>query len=356
MNFWNPEYKSLDHWRGFAAVWVMSFHGFAAYGNIYHPITGIVFGFARYGYLGVDIFFVISGYCIGAMIYKLFLKKGTVGSFIQNRVWRIFPSYWAALLVAVVIKLTAIPFNHTSIWETIPPSWQFWIAHILLAQPYFNATNFVGVYWTLTIELAFYLMVAILLFMRNKLSSYLTISICLFFASISPFISHNFPITFLSYWGEFVCGILVFLAIYFRQNREDASQQVSALSLLLIFSLVCLGSWANWSFQSQSNLWFSGCFAILLYVLYGLDKHIDCTQQIQWLKDIGIFSYSLYLIHVPFMEKIINFCMKKITTNSPLFLLLVIFSWVVAITMSYLFYRVVEKPINDWRHHRKSLQ
>lgn len=119
--------------------------------------------FATYGTLGVHLFFIISGYCITASAYKLVARKGTVKEFIENRLWRILPTYWAAFIVAIVINLIASRFNGTTIWDNIPTSWQFWVGHIFLAQPYLGVENYVGVYWTLTVEVAFYLVVAFLL-------------------------------------------------------------------------------------------------------------------------------------------------------------------------------------------------
>ena len=87
---WNPEYRTLDHWRGVAALWVMIFHGFVTtYHLSLHPLTELLKLVAAPGWLGVHLFFVISGYCISGNVYKLILKNnGNAWIFIRNRAWR----------------------------------------------------------------------------------------------------------------------------------------------------------------------------------------------------------------------------------------------------------------------------
>ena len=85
MPSWNPQYKTLDHWRGVAALWVMIFHGFGTvYNKPLHPLVELVKSVAAPGWLGVHLFFVISGYCIAANVYKLILKQGSSWDFLKN--------------------------------------------------------------------------------------------------------------------------------------------------------------------------------------------------------------------------------------------------------------------------------
>jgi peptidoglycan/LPS O-acetylase OafA/YrhL len=353
MKTWNPQYKTLDHWRGFAALWVLAFHGFAAYGTSFHPLTEIfVQKFATYGSLGVHLFFVISGYCIAASAYKLVARKSTVKEFIENRLWRVFPTYWAALIVAIVINLIASRFNGTTIWDNLPTSWQFWVGHIFLAQPYLGVENYVGVYWTLTVEIAFYLIVAFLLIIYKNIDRRLAIFSGLALGVCSIFVVPGFRITFLNYWCEFVCGCLLFSALWSKNEQKILRRN---LSLILIVVLGILGIWVNFSFHS-TDLWFSAMFAICLYPLYSFDTKIDAIKPLNWLKYIGIFSYSLYLIHVPFQENIINLGLRYIQLDSIWFLLLQIPGWIIPITASYIFFRLIEKPMIQWRHHQRNLK
>jgi peptidoglycan/LPS O-acetylase OafA/YrhL len=58
MPSWNPQYKTLDHWRGVAALWVMIFHGFGTvYNKPLHPLVDLVKSVAAPGWLAVHLFF-----------------------------------------------------------------------------------------------------------------------------------------------------------------------------------------------------------------------------------------------------------------------------------------------------------
>jgi peptidoglycan/LPS O-acetylase OafA/YrhL len=348
---WNPQYKILDHWRGIAALWVMMFHGFAGYdnpANPFHPIVQILRAVAINGRLGVNIFFVVSGYCIAASAYKLAAKNGRVTAFLENRMWRIFPTYWSAFIVAIAINLISTIFNKTSIASNLPSSWQFWVAHIFLAQPYLKIENYVGVYWTLSVEVGFYLIVAILLIISKCVNQKVAIFSGLVLGFASVFMPLNIRWTFLIFWCEFICGSLVFSALLAKSQQKEQQHKIS---ILLICIMALFGLWVNWHLKA-TTLWVSAMFALVLYFLYGIDSKIDSISQLNWLKFIGVMSYSLYLIHVPFQENVINLGLRFIPINSPLMLPLQILGWIVAITVAYIFYRLIEKPLCDRRHQR----
>lgn len=354
MKLWDSQYKTLNHWRGIAALWVVAFHSFAAYDNPlypFHPIVQFIQGFSAEGYLGVNLFFVISGYCIAASIYKLSSRNGSSWGFITSRMWRIYPTYWAAFLLAIIINLVSCAFNGTSIGSNLPPSWQSWLGHIFLLQPYLNVDFYVGVYWTLVVEVAFYVTVAILLIIRNHAGDKLALSIGLILAFISAFFSLETKFKFIPYWCEFLCGFLVFTALVSKHQNRRKYHKIS-IFLIVIFAL--LGIWINYNLK-PTTLWFSAVFAMALYLLHSFDHKISSIPQLNWLNYLGIMSYSLYLVHVPFQAKILNLGFRIIPRDSPIILVLQIFCCVIIISASLIFYRLVEKPINNWRHQQNKL-
>jgi peptidoglycan/LPS O-acetylase OafA/YrhL len=350
-DMWNPQYKTLDHWRGIAAFWVVMFHGFVSYNQLLHPIVEPLRAVAIHGKLGVSLFFTISGYCIAASAYKLTLKNGIVSDFLKNRLWRIFPTYWAAFLIAIIISLISTLFTNTTVASSLLPSWQSWFGHIFLIQPYIGVENYIVVYWTLSVELAFYLTVAILLLIGKKINHKFAMFCGLVLGFTSVFTPLNARLIFLTFWCEFICGCLLFSALLAKSQNKYQQQKIS---ICLIILLGLLGVWVNFNFK-ESNLWFSAMFAIVLYILYGIDKKIDSIPQLNWLKFLGIMSYSLYLMHVPFQVRVLALGVKFIPINSPLFLLLQIFGWAVAIAGAWIFYRLVEKPINNLKYQRKKI-
>ena len=348
MPSWNPQYKTLDHWRGVAALWVMIFHGFGTvYNKPLHPLVELVKSVAAPGWLAVHLFFVISGYCIAANVYKLILKQGSSWDFLKNRFWRLMPTYWLAFIVTIILNLVSSPFNKTNLWESFPSSLQSWVGNLFLIQPYLDVPFYVVVYWSLVIELGFYLITAGLLAIRNKINQNLALFIALSLGLVSVFISNDPRLGLFRNYGEFLCGSLVFMALLTNaQGRIDQRN----LCLILILVLGCLGQYMNVVHNQQNQLLFSSIFAMIIYFLYKLDKYIDSLDFIKWLKFIGIMSYSLYLLHVPFGGRVINLGSRFVPIESPMMLMLQMVGWLVAISVSFVFFQLVEKPLNDWRH------
>jgi peptidoglycan/LPS O-acetylase OafA/YrhL len=348
MSSWNPQYKTLDHWRGIAALWVMIFHGFATiYDKPVHPFVGIVRSIANLGWLGVHLFFVISGYCIAANVYKLILKKGSAWDFLKNRFWRLMPTYWVAFVVTIILNLASSPFNKTNLLASFPETIQSWIGNLFLIQPYLNEPFYVVVYWSLVIELGFYLITATLLMIRSKINQNLALFIAIGLGLVSVFIPYDPRLRLFISFGEFLCGSLVFVALW-ANAQNQIYQRNSCLTLIIV--LGCLGQYMNIAYSQQNQIFFSSVFAIIIYFMYKLDKYIDSLNFIKWLKFVGLMAYSLYLLHVPFGGRIINLGSRFVPIDSLTMLLLQILGWVVAIGISYIFYRLVEKPLNDWRH------
>ena len=357
MKNWNSHYKSLDYWRGFAALWVMLFHGlYTGYGKTVHPTVELLKIISQPGWLGVHIFFVISGYCIAASAYKIILKNQSPWYFLKNRLLRLFPVYWLALITTIAINLISSPFNSTNFWDNLPDTWQSWVGNIFLIQPYIQVPNYVVVYWSLVVEIAFYLLVTLLLITAKIFTKNTALFIALTLAFISPFVYIQ-SISFINFWCEFICGCLLFGALMYQHNNQKYKKN---LSLLIIFILIIISAFLSILGKSNNQLWYSGVFSLVLYLMYKFDNKISDFSPLNWLKFIGTMSYSLYLLHVPFQGRLINLGKRFIEINSLEYLFLQIAGWFIAIAVSYTFYILAEKPLNEWRYNflksRSSLQ
>ncbi len=312
MKDWNPHYKTLDHWRGFAALWVMIFHGFATlYDKPLNSLTGLVRSIAAPGWLGVHIFFVISGYCIGANVYKLISKNGTSWDFLKNRLWRLMPTYWLAFVLTIIIGLLSSPFNKTNLLDAFPSSLQSWVGNLFLIQPYLNVPFYLVVYWSLAVELGFYAITFSLLLIRNKINKNLAFILAIGLGFISVFIPDDPRLGLFKYYGEFLLGALVFIAVMKNFQDEIHSRNTS---LLLIVFFGGVGQYMNIFYAQENQMLFSASFAMLIYFAYGLDSYLSSLKFIGWLKIAGIMSYSLYLLHVPLEGRIINLGLRYIST------------------------------------------
>src|SRR4051812_10487654 len=119
----NPRYRSLDLWRGIACLMVVVLHAsfigrdLDASGASAKLMTII----SRFG-AGVVMFFVVSGYCIAATADSTRCKQrkgaGASANYFKRRLRRIFPPYWAALLVTASVVLAIVALGHSHFLST----------------------------------------------------------------------------------------------------------------------------------------------------------------------------------------------------------------------------------------------
>ena len=91
--------RVIDVCRGAAALWVVCVHH--TYSPAFVEQLPRVHQFLKAGFLGVPMFFVVSGYCIAASADGCVRKRESTGGFLRRRFLRIYPPFWASLLVVV---------------------------------------------------------------------------------------------------------------------------------------------------------------------------------------------------------------------------------------------------------------
>ena len=148
----NIKYRvlELDSLRGIAALMVLFFHL-----TVLSPEGNFKFSI---GCTAVDLFFLISGFVIFNSIKKSNLE------FIINRISRLYPTYW------ISVTFTFILF---CIYETKKRNWiihidfKKYIANMTMCQKYFYINNIDESYWTLIVELTFYLSISIFIYFKT---------------------------------------------------------------------------------------------------------------------------------------------------------------------------------------------
>jgi peptidoglycan/LPS O-acetylase OafA/YrhL len=128
--------------------WLASDYSSAAWGQDPGGVFPSAASWAPYGWLGVEVFFVISGFAICLSCWGR-----SLGDFFQSRVTRLYPAYWAAvLLTAVVASLTPAAGRPSTFREVL-------VNLTMLHEPA-GVRAVDGVYWTLWVEMRFYLLFA----------------------------------------------------------------------------------------------------------------------------------------------------------------------------------------------------
>lgn len=142
----NNRIYQIDLFRFLAALNVVFFHyffrGYSA-DNLSNLNFSEISNFFKYGYLGVDLFFIISGFVI-----SLSIKDRSLINFFISRISRLYPIYWISVLFTfIVIILFGAPRYNADIKQ--------FIFNLTMFQNYLKVESMDTVYWTLYIEMVF---------------------------------------------------------------------------------------------------------------------------------------------------------------------------------------------------------
>jgi peptidoglycan/LPS O-acetylase OafA/YrhL len=141
----------LDALRGLAALSVLAFHFTTRYEHLYGHADPLGWGFPP-GRLGVHLFFLISGFVIFMTLDRL----ETPRDFLVSRFSRLFPAFWLAVLLSWGVQwLNALGDGAPPLREPLPVASA--AANLLMVHGLFGVASVDGVYWTLQVELSFYL-------------------------------------------------------------------------------------------------------------------------------------------------------------------------------------------------------
>jgi exopolysaccharide production protein ExoZ len=341
---------TIDVARGMASLSVLLFHSLPAdTSDTLNPILGAVQHFTQYGWMGVYMFFAISGWCITQRVAAGWRRKEPVQIFLRERALRIYPTYWAAFGLALALRLAAVPFNTTHLADNLPSDARSWLANLFLLKlnPYLNTTFILLVSWTLVFELGFYLLAAGALILRRRVPvstlALLGMLLCLW-----PLSGWQFRLTYmLGLWPDFFAGGLAWWA---ARSHTRAPKYLAAAGLAML-ALLNLG-WPG-GYGGQGRL-AAIATAATLWALAGQDHRVAAIPFLRKLAWVGGFSYSLYLIHLPLLSPFLNLAQRWVSPHHALFCLVWLAGILLAFTGGWLLNRLVEAPVERWRKQARN--
>ncbi|WP_191906522.1 acyltransferase family protein [Hymenobacter baengnokdamensis] len=313
----------LDSLRAIAALSVCLFH--FTNGALPKAIVPVVKQTFSKGALGVDIFFVISGFIIP---YSLLGKNYQLSGFlvyIKKRIIRINPPAYVAIILVLAQWFIIDQFiRHTTSYTSGLSAGQI-ISNLLFVVPFTSYKWVIGVFWTLAIEFEFYLFIGILfsfLFERRHIGFFIG---CYLLVNALQYVVPVLAVgSFCQYSTIFALGGATLL---WQQKR---------LTLLLYAGCLLLFSGlAYW----QLGAYVAGTALATAIVINLMNVNIP------GLGFIGKISYSFYLLHV-FIGNTSEFILVKLIapTSDAHKLLILALSLIAAVTGAYIFYRLVEQP------------
>ncbi len=316
---------ALDLIRFFAALSVVFYHYLSRNESNTFPIIGEV---TKYGYLGVPLFFIISGYVIA-----LSANNRTALQFGVSRFTRLYPALWAGVLFTTFI-LTTFTDKQYSLSQIL--------ANFTLINEYLGYDDIDGVYWTLKAELKFYACVFILLslgiFQKHKIWLSLWMGITVLYALFQqPFFMGWFITP--AYSSFFIAGVTLSLIQNNGSNRFNHFILVS--SLLVSTSNAYRQADGFLDNPSAEEKLISIAIVWLFYLLmYYLSIGKIKFKRREFFVTLGALTYPLYLIHNMAGKAIIDKYSILVSENIvvPIVIMLMIFiSWTINMA--------IEKPL-----------
>ena len=327
-----PRNTWLDTLRGFSAIWVVLYH---LNGRIPEQ-DNLYYYFVRLGYVGVPIFFIISGYCI-----QLAAKRSnSILNFCWRRFCRIYPPYLASIFVVLVsLIILKLVFGSNDSVE-LPQNIQEWFATLTLTtSPATSVKTINWVYWSLSYEILFYLVLALsLLYKSLNLPIIYTIT----GLSFIPSLSHIPGLFFLDKWCLFLLGIGLYELIKGQSLQGKLILALGGVGML-IHTLYPIPLDQVHGNPSDLSIQITSVITIVSIIFSFKDNSWLNSNNI--LCYFGELSYSLYLLHVPIGCYLLIRYREGIWLESlPLHILYDFSVLAICLGISFLFYQYVEKP------------
>ncbi|MEU1476887.1 acyltransferase [Streptomyces sp. NPDC005760] len=294
------------------------------------PVSDImptVFRFASYGWIGVEIFFVISGFVICMSCWGR-----TPRQFFTSRVIRLYPAYWFAIVFTTAV-LIALP----GVWDRLRT--RDVLLNFTMLQSGSGVMNVDGVYWTLWSELRFYL---------------------LFLVVVWSGLTYRKVVVFCCVWGAaaMLAPIAKLPLLALVANPEGAWYFIAGLSLYLMHrfgqDLLLWGILAMAWLMGQRELgiridevehvsgWRGSVAIFTVFLLAMVAIALGATDRVRWkwLVTAGALTYPLYLMHYAAGTAVIN--RLRDTMDARLLVVSVIAGFML---LSWLVHRFVERPV-----------
>ncbi len=286
----------LDFLRGIAILVVVECHARTI--PVHNAaLSTIEEFFKRTGWMGVDLFFVLSGFLVGGLLVQELSKTNTirVGRFLLRRILRIWPAYYSYILLEVVSHKHPL---RGFLWQ-----------NLLNVQNY--AGTSLAVTWSLAVEEHFYILLPILLYgiyrnRRWRARMPYILSLCCVLVLVGRLLSVGLGSRGNQQWmthariDSLLFGVLMSYWFYFNPRLFKRLLDCWQVQVPLILVVLWLGTFESYKSTFMWTFGFTLVYlaaASLFLFVYRRNGRITRTLLYRGVAAVGVYSYGIYLWH-----------------------------------------------------------
>lgn len=291
----------------------------------------------RQGAIGVNVFFVLSGFILTYSHYK---KEIPYANFIKRRLIRIYPAHFVGLLLCLFVSV---------------PQWKVFILDLLMLESYVPpyANQWYGAAaWSISTEFFFYFLFPLLLPLFLKKSQKRTVQLLALFIVLSSLmgllqniyrfdlrISYSFPPARLP---EFVSGMMGGLLVFVYGWRAKEWAALVAVVVLCMYFAAIGNKPDGWTIHNVLVV------PVTLTVLFACVNPGPSLKWIgsKWMVYLGNISYGFYIVQIPLMLGVDRLLDERILSHSMFWLIPVLLA--INLLLSAALYEWVEKPVHRY--------
>ena len=306
-------FSALDGWRGIAAAFVAFYH--LNFLNHIHD-----WDFLRNSYLFVDFFFVLSGFVI-THAYKDKLKTiSNFTHFIYRRLSRLLPLHLFVLLLFVFLEIAKLMLLQFGVWtvDSLPFTNEYslvslfsniFLAHSLGFHDYLS-WNYPS--WSISVEFYTYVvfaLVGIIAYQSTKFRNFIyLVLICVSFYFLFNNVQNLDDATY--HYGIFRCIAGFFLgSICYRFFLKTKDLKLPLATLLEIGFIILIYLFVTYLGNNKFSLFAPILFTLTVYVFSFEQGYLSKLLKINYIQNLGKWSYSIYMIHA-FIILLIGRCIN----------------------------------------------
>lgn len=347
----------LDSLRALAALYVVIHHvmltvvqsDFTQWGVVL-KLFNYTFG---YGHYAVGLFIVLSGFSLTIPVARYGSLAGTALDFYKKRARRILPPFYAALFLCLIFsRFVSVPTDNRMYME--PATWKEVATHLVLAHDVYGHHDINYVFWSIAVEWRIYLFFPLLVILLNRIGIWRFLALMVGVAGVW----HTLALG--SLWVRAVPGFLALFCMgaVSAQIAFGTSEPMKNLRRWRYWGPGCLLSFVAFLAmlfltrfnQNHFNQFVRDLFPGMFFALFMLTASQEGSRvgkwlSAEWLKTIGTFAYSIYLVHTPVIVAVFMFIVRPMAlTEIKALGLMTAICLPAVLCVAYAFFYLFERP------------